>query len=707
MSGRILALALVFSLSPALHAGDVSGAFNAIRTQLRAHGVTRANPRPRLAEQLSTRRVHVSPAGELQTYIQVSRWSREDQAALRARHVRVDLSNLNLGIVQAWIPNEEIDRVASLSFVRNIRPPKYPVLRTGGTMTEGDAVVRGDILRASGFTGSHARVGVISDGVDNLAESVASGDLPSGITTHGTCTMPTTCNEGTAILEIIHDIAPGAALSFGAVGTDLEFIQRLDDLEADNCQIIIDDLGFYDEPVFEDGQIALAVKAKTDSGIIYVSSAGNDGESSYQADFNNNGGYHDFGVTAGETSDLGMKVFLPAGGWFDVYFQWNDKFGTGVVNDYTLEFRINGTPIPTPTPIPTTTTTPTPTPIENPLRIVTFPYNTTYPSVQHVEVRVKKLSGADRRIQLFFMGYGYPEEYVTPQGSIFGHPAIADVLAVGAIRYSTPTQIEYFSSLGPSLIYYDNTVAPSGTPTPFPTPTIRAKPDVAGIDGVSVSGAGEFHTPFYGTSAAAPHVAAVAALLYDPDISTDKIAIRNAIRQSAVDLGTAGFDNTYGYGRVDAGRAAAYLLGDQTNPDSTITSPTGDVTIAQHDSVTFEGSCTDATSTAHMTYDWSFSAGSGILASTAESPGAVTFAAVGTFPVTFTCTDQVGNVDPTPATVHVTVTGVGTPTPTPTPASSGGSSGGCAAGAKGSQLTFLALALVGLLLLRKRRLFSP
>lgn len=67
-----------------------------------------------------------------------------------------------------------------------------------------------------------------------------------------------------------------------------------------------------------------------------------------------------------------------------------------------------------------------------------------------------------------------------------------------------------------------------------------------------MTGAGGFRTPFFGTSAAAPHVAGVAAQLMSKSafVSTDKV--RTALIEGAVDLGAVGRDNIYGYGRVDA-----------------------------------------------------------------------------------------------------------------------------------------------------------
>src|SRR5206468_5807183 len=105
--------------------------------------------------------------------------------------------------------------------------------------------------------------------------------------------------------------------------------------------------------------------------------------------------------------------------------------------------------------------------------------------------------------------------------------------------------IEFFSSLGPTL---------DG----------RTKPDVSGIDGVSVTGAGRFPTPFFGTSAAAPHIAGIAALILQAapclvsgssnavDAAGARARLRNLILTNAAALGQPAPDNVFGYGRADA-----------------------------------------------------------------------------------------------------------------------------------------------------------
>jgi len=155
-------------------------------------------------------------------------------------------------------------------------------------------------------------------------------------------------------------------------------------------------------------------------------------------------------------------------------------------------------------------------------------------------IGVDKFSGSNKRIELLIINRG-AQEYNDAAGSIFGHPGVAGVVAVGAINASDPgaNSLAFYSSRGPSRI-------------DFPVFNNRRKPDLVAIDGVDVTGAGGFPSPFFGTSAAAPHVAGIAAQLMSVSPSVRPANVRKALLDSAVDLGAPGFDFAYGYGRIDA-----------------------------------------------------------------------------------------------------------------------------------------------------------
>ena len=537
--------------------GKISSPLRSVLSKITTRGITRATARTMNAASLTNPLVRLKTDGRIQVYVHLKPFGEAQLNALRALEVEIEIGNQELAIVQGWVPFDRIEDIAALSYVTRVTAPSYGRPRAGSVTTEGDAIHKADQVRALGFDGTGVKVGIISDGANDWPQSQAIGDLPAGgITVFGNCTPSPrditicsggfTCNEGTAIAEIIYDMAPGAEIAVGAVDTSLDFIARIDDLaNTFGADIIIDDLGFFGEPYFEDGSLAQAVDAVKNQ-VVFVSSAGNAAHKHYEDDYVDSFNVlndHDFGGAAGGASDTTMDVLVGAGERLVALLEWNDQFGSAT-NDYNLfildDFGNNLCN--TTFCFGETDQNIFPDPLEGVCFFNNSPFNT------RVNVVVERISGVGKRLELFLLGLVQMLEYNNPDGSIFGHPAVPGVLATGAIRASDPgnDDIEFFSSLGPSRIY-------------FPNLQIREKPDVAAIDGVSVTGTGGFSSTYFGTSASAPHVAAVAALLKHSTPSATPEQIRNALTSAAVDLGPAGRDDTYGWGRVDALAALGIL----------------------------------------------------------------------------------------------------------------------------------------------------
>jgi len=523
----------------------------------------------------------------------------------------------------------------------------YSQRRTGSVTSEGDALMRATLARANvGVTGQGVRVGIISDSLSDAATSINSGDLPPTITIvngqdGGTVSRAT--DEGRAMAEIIHDLAPGAQLLFRTgFPTSLDFIAAVQELTAAGAHVIVDDIGFFNEPVFEEGPVAQAVRQAIQQGVVFVSAAGNDALSHYQETFReaaSAGGeaglaLHDFG--GGETH---LEVRIGANSLVVIFLQWTNPFdGSANTADYDLilaDAHGNTLAISNDDQLGTRA---------QPLETLFFPNVTGRPIT--ASVAIQRVGGAALPFALHFNSRGRVTvlNHNIPAGSIFGHACVRDVLTVGAVDVSEPgfATLEDFSSQGPCELF-------------FPTRELRTKPDIAAADGV-VTSLPDF-TPFFGTSAAAPHVAAVAALMIEaaggPGVVSNT-RISNTLRRAAVERGAPGVDNRFGHGVVDALLAVqAIRATTNTAPRSVIDGPGTDLTVPPNTVVTFQGQCVDAEGDQPFVFAWDF--GRAAPPSAAQQPGDIRFSTLGVFPVTLTCTDARGRTDTTPARRTITV----------------------------------------------------
>ncbi len=439
-------------------------------------------------------------------------------------------------LVVAWVPLESIEIIASLPEVRNIQTVLPPFVRQKNTVSEGDLILKSYNLRESyGVNGTGIKIGIMSDGVDNLEDAQATGDISSDV---HVLSNKIGGIEGTAMIEIVQDIAPGAELYFHDCGSSrLEFNMAVDALVNEGCTVISDDIGWLSEPFFEDGIVAEHVKEVIkEHDLLYVSSAGNSGDSHYQGLFYDNGnGWHDFSSGHGESKNLQLEIQPSGEVW--VFLQWDDKWDYSG-NNYDLYLK-NGE---------------TSEIIESsevyqdgdnlPLEYIM--YTNEGKNTLKASIEIKKTSGEARELELYI--YYWPGVTINPENivaedSIFGHPALPEVVTVGAVGTgeSGDYEIEYFSSIGPATIFY-------------PSPEVRLKADLSGPDGVSVTGTDGISDQFYGTSASSPHVAAIAALVWSAFPEKSAMDIRRLLYTSSTDLGKPGYDPIFGYGLVDAFR---------------------------------------------------------------------------------------------------------------------------------------------------------
>jgi uncharacterized repeat protein (TIGR01451 family) len=447
----------------------------------------------------------------------------------------------------------------------------------GSQTAEGDLTHRAfDARMTFGVNGTGLKIGVLSDGVTSLAASQELGDLPNDVTVLSGQTG--SGDEGTAMLEIIHDMAPGAKLYFATADNGIaSFAQNIHGLRTAGCDIIVDDVFYFIESPFADGQTAAvvspnnsalilqAVNDVTSSGALFFSSAGNEGNLDlgsagvYEGDFTDGGALallpgtlHNFGAALYDTISA-------TGGALPTLF-WSDPLGAST-NDYDL-YLLNATG---------TAVLAASTNIQNgtqdPVEIIS---SSTY-NVQGNRLVVFKKTGAANRY--FHLNTFRGRLAIATAGETHGHSHAANAYSVAATPayqpwnatvtpvgpwpspFTVANKVEQFSSDGLRRIFFHADGTPY-TPGNFSSSggITRQKPDIAGADGVSVTGVGGFGSPFYGTSAAA-----VAALVKaaQPTLSTGDMYL--TLTGTAIDIMDPSTDRNAGHGIVMAYEAIKSL----------------------------------------------------------------------------------------------------------------------------------------------------
>ena len=462
-------------------------------------------------------------------------------------------------------PADNLEGLLPLSLTPGATPF---VTAIGSATSQGVTVLKADEARSIfGVTGAGIRLGVISDSFNGsnstptLATQIAAGNLPGtgnplGYTTAVTVVKDAAgTNEGRAMLEIVHDVAPAARLYFhsafnntqapGVTGAatvtpDQTIADAIDGLAAvAGMRIIVDDVGILTAPRFQDGAAARSANAAFAQGIAYFSAAGNSATDASRV--TTSAGVN--GTVNWGTDDL-LRMRIAANSTGRVALQWGEPYpsvsGTAATSDFRVSatdtggsvtyFTVNGQPAG-----------------GDPYEF--FAVTNSNPVAIDFALRATRSSGtAPVVMQLSTYGsvLAITDADKTNAPTIHGHAAAAGAVAVAASYWGTPTSVESFSSRGPSLVVFDslgNRIDET-----------RSTPLLTAPDGGTTTTAG--FSAFYGTSAAAPHAAAVAALVLERfdqrGVTVSTRDMYQVLFDSAVDIGTTGFDVASGHGRIDA-----------------------------------------------------------------------------------------------------------------------------------------------------------
>jgi subtilisin family serine protease len=493
-----------------------------------------------------------------------------------------------------------VPRVASVTEV--LAPILAATECTGLVTSEGDAQLNASSARtAFNVDGSGVTVGILSDSFDRSASAlthaatdVASGDLPGPGNRCGRGTPVSLLDdsdgggidEGRAMAQIVHDLAPGAGLSFAsatALNSQIAFASGIRNLWHAGADVIVDDVIYFDEPFFQEGPVAVAVNEATAAGTAYFSAAGNNNLikggrniTSWEAPAFRDAatatpvqpcpaglpGFAkscmDFDPESAST-DPDFAITVEGGKTLRLVLQWAQPWG-GVSTDldaYLLD-ATNAVLAKS-----ENENSSTQRPFEALVWKNTGPTQSVRLAINRCDITECDVTGGDtgtpRLKFVLIQGSGVAEtEYEESAGedvvgpTSFGHSAAASAVGVGAVRFNDSSKPEDFSSRGPVTHYFGPVTGTSAAAPIVPTPI--SKPDLVATDG----GANTFFGQnlagvwrFFGTSAAAPHAAAVAALMRQANPFLSLPQLRLALAATARPVGGFG-PNDVGAGLVDA-----------------------------------------------------------------------------------------------------------------------------------------------------------
>lgn len=471
----------------------------------------------------------------------------------------------------AEAPIAAVDAIPTSPFVVNAVDP---------VSSKADQVVQGNTATSAyGVTGTGITIGVISDSFNYLggaAADEADGALPSASNVHilqeGNTSTGTT-DEGRAMAEIAHSIAPGAAIDFYTCGTsDASMATAITALQQAGCQIIVDDVSFLDEPFFEEGDtISKAIASVASKGVSYFTAASNAANSFYEATFTPiiatvttgvskvQRAAENFGTASNPSAWENLTI--PIGYSVIIDLQWAQPYltslgianGTGATStlDFNLVAGANG--------VGTLVSQGRPNVDgSDPLQVNEYTNNTSSTSFS---LAIFQSAGApfsslfkvvmddDAFTPVTFTG---PGAGGVGDGTIYGHEEDPNAITVGAVPENNPTTMEVFSSTGPGEFLYDS------NGNPLPQPVTANAVDISAPDGNSTSLSGL--NPFYGTSAAAPAAAAAGALMLQANSQLNDSDIENILEDTATAINASSAVAGAGLVNADAAVGVAKTL---------------------------------------------------------------------------------------------------------------------------------------------------
>jgi hypothetical protein len=491
---------------------------------------------------------------------------------LRAAGAEVLAFSRRFQSVTAAIRPGALPAVAGVSGVGSVSAVPAPIVfaseecEGGSVISEGVAQINAKAARDKfSLDGAGVTVGVLSDSYDksggaatSAGEDVETADLPGILNPCLKQKIPVDVrqefepgepgeegtDEGRAMLQIVHDVAPAAKLAFASAFLgELAFADSIEELAEPvffggaGAKVIVDDIAYFGEPFFQDGPVGAAVNKVTAEGATYLSAAGNNNlidsagrdVASWEAPgFRDAGscpavvqglkgfnGTHCMDFNPDAATDTTFGITVEPGDELILDLQWAEPwFGVGTDLDAFL-LNSGGTQILKAAYSENEAT-------ERPAELFFWANESSSPRA--VQLVLNRFSGGNPRLKFVLMENGggvSGTEYPFSHGgdlvgpTVFGHSGSAGAISIGAVPFNNSAKPERYSSRGPVTHYFEK-VNGTSPAAPLGSPQVIPKPDVVATDCAATTffaflSGGKWR--FCGTSAAAPHAAGAVALM--------------------------------------------------------------------------------------------------------------------------------------------------------------------------------------------------
>ena len=435
--------------------------------------------------------------------------------------------------VQARCPTSAISTLRTLPGIATLRAPAYASPKGGPDTagpdtaeiieTEGYDLIFAQDWHAAGITGKRITVAIIDVGFDGY-EDLLGTELPAEVETDFRFGDPSRSSHGTAIAEVIHDIAPDAALVLVTFATDVEFAQSLNTLAANGVDVVNGSIGF-DNVWAADGSSlpSFAVTAAAGMGVIYVAAAGNEDEKYIVGDLTRADADADADADSSVVwlNGVATHTAYTRDGFAAVRLRWSEPFGAATTDIDLYLLNAEGEECGRSASVQDGTGDP-------------VEYASTSLCTGDVVFPVLRLRDPDADVTglrgWLYGDYGVAPEDQTHSGSLTVPADSIGAFSIGAVN--ADGEVPVWSSRGP-------------------TDDGRSKPDFVAPTGVSTATLGTFGLD--GTSAAAPHAAGLAALWLDATHRYgDTEGFRAWAMENAADLAPDGADLLSGAGALQA-----------------------------------------------------------------------------------------------------------------------------------------------------------